>query len=160
MVRPPMPSAAQSDVDLDASPESRPTLPPPVDIEALAERTRRTTPQGEFTPLEVPTIPPPDEVDDAARLAPLDATTLAGSAIAFDEASVLGHLDGASTVAEVAELLGRPVTEVRGILRGLAERGLVQVALPTPVPSRVGWVSPSPPPAETTSTRRKILPDR
>lgn len=149
MVRPPMPSAAQSDVDLEASPESRPTLPPPVDIAALAERTRRTTPQGEFTPLVVPTIPPPEEVDDDARLAPVGSSTLAGSAVAFDEASILGHLDGASTVAEVADLLGRPVTEVRSILRGLAERGLVQVSLP----------SPPPPPTETTSTRRKTLPD-
>jgi len=143
-----MPSAAKSDPDL--SPESRPTLPPPVDIAELAEQSRRTTPSTAFVPLYVPTVPPANEVDDSTCLAPLDPSTIGDGAVTFDEAAILAHLDGASSIAEVANLLGRPRGEIRDALRSLAGRGLVRLALPS---------SPPPPPVTTTLTRLKSLPE-
>jgi hypothetical protein len=117
--------------------EEAPPAPPRDDfqelIELLEEDIQEEDPFGGLIPIEEGELEPAEPVDVYGSLDPnavpalgtwseLGRLCLGGRAV-----SVLGLIDGKSTVAQIVEGSGIPATEVLDVLRALVEHGAVDL---------------------------------
>ena len=123
-LRPTEPAPASTTETRTDVPSARPTTAPPFDFAALAQdgvrlRIRADLPLEHAILVRVATAPAETELDHCT-------------------AFVLAHVDGASTVATIAEHAQLPLHDVVGAFVELLAFGLVRLAPPPTVPPTSG----------------------
>jgi hypothetical protein len=98
----------------DNLPSARPTSVPDYDVAAVAFETS-------LRHQALPSLPHDVSIPTRTRMVP-------PAELGVRASFLLLHVDGLSTVREIAELAGLPVTEVLAGLHDLTARGLVQLA--------------------------------